>query len=301
MSSKDLWTSDPPEEKVSRRSFLQIAAAGGALSMVAPASKALESKKNSSSAFQGSELTPVIDLPEAVNGEHPVKRMMEDLHRALQKPMDQRKWIMVIDLRKCTGCNGCNIACVTENKLPPGVTYRPVITETIGVYPNVARRFIPRPCMQCEEPPCVPVCPVNATWKRSDGIVVVDYDQCIGCRYCISACPYSARSFDSGYFYGDFEGGERQPYELLPSPEYGDSRVRKDGDSPIGNARKCNFCIHRIDRGELPACVLSCMGRATYFGDVNDPKSLVSELIGTPNVMKLKDELGTNPNVYYLV
>lgn len=301
MSSNNLRTSDPPKEVLSRRSFLQIAAGGGMLSMISPVTKVVESIKYSNTDFQGNELTPVIDLPEAVNGEHPVKRMMEDLHRALQKPMDQRKWIMVIDLRKCTGCNGCNIACVIENKLPPGVTYRPVITETIGVYPNVARRFIPRPCMQCEEPPCVPVCPVNATWKRSDGIVVVDYDKCIGCRYCISACPYSARSFDSGFFYGDFEGGERQPYELLPSPEYGENRVRKDGESPIGNARKCNFCIHRIDRGELPACVLSCMGRATYFGDVNDPNSLVSELIGTPNIMKLKDELGANPNVYYLV
>lgn len=301
MSSNNLRTSDPPKEELSRRSFLQIAAGGGILSMISPASSVVESLKYSNTDFQGNVLTPIIDLPEAVNGEHPIKRMMEDLHRALQKPMDHRKWIMVIDLRKCTGCNGCNIACVTENKLPPGVTYRPVITETMGVYPNVARRFIPRPCMQCEEPPCVPVCPVNATWKRSDGIVVVDYDKCIGCRYCISACPYSARSFDSGFFYGDFEGGERQPYELLPSPEYGDNRVRKDGESPIGNARKCNFCIHRIDRGELPACVLSCMGRATYFGDVNDPNSLVSELIGTPNILKLKDELGANPNVYYLV
>ncbi|MBO9394288.1 MAG: 4Fe-4S dicluster domain-containing protein [Caldilinea sp.] len=227
--------------------------------------------------------------------------MMADLRRALQKPMDQRRWGMVIDLRKCTGCNGCNVACITENKLPPGVTYRPVMIETYGTYPNVARRFIPRPCMQCDNPPCVPVCPVHATWKRSDGITVIDYDKCIGCRYCITACPYAARSFDSGYFYGDFEGGERQPYELLPSPEYGENRNRAEGGSPIGNVRKCHFCIHRIERGELPACTLSCMGRATYFGDLNDPKSLVSELIGQPNVMRLREEMGTQPKVFYLV
>jgi len=242
-----------------------------------------------------------LDLPESIEGEHIIKRMMEDLRRALEKPMDQRKWAMVIDLRKCTGCNGCTIACITENKLPPGVTYRPVMTETTGTYPNVARRFIPRPCMQCEDPPCVPVCPVKATWKREDGIIVIDYNQCIGCRYCITACPYSARSFDSGYFYGDFEGGEPQPYELLASPEYGEDLVRADGGSPIGNARKCHFCMHRIEKGELPACVLTCMGRATYFGDMNDPKSLVSTLIGQPNVMRLKEEIGTNPKVYYLL
>ncbi len=227
--------------------------------------------------------------------------MMEDLDRALQKPIEQRKWAMVIDLRKCTGCNGCNIACVTENKLPPGISYRPVMTETQGTFPNVSRRFIPRPCMQCEEPPCVEVCPVGATTKRPDGIVAIDYDKCIGCRYCLTACPYSARSFNSGYFYSDFNGGEQQPYEVLPSPEYKEGRVRKQGASPIGNARKCTFCIHRIERGELPACTVSCFGRATYFGDINDPESLVSELIARPNVMRLKEELGTKPKVFYIV
>jgi molybdopterin-containing oxidoreductase family iron-sulfur binding subunit len=246
------------------------------------------------------DLTPIVELPAPIEGEHPVERMQRDLHRALQKPVDQRKWGMVIDLRKCVGCNGCNIACITENKLPPGITYRPVMTETVGTYPNVARRFIPRPCMHCEEPPCVPVCPVNATYKTPDGVVVIDYATCIGCRYCITACPYSARSFDSGFFYGELEGGDLQPYELLPSPEYGLNINRAEGGSPIGNTRKCHFCIHRVQKGELPACVLSCMGRATYFGDLNDPDSLVSELVGQPNVMRLKEELGTKPQVYYL-
>lgn len=288
-------------EDVSRRSFLNKFASGVFAGLVAPAVLGEVEPVQAAPAAQSGDLVPVIDLPEAVVGEHPVKRMMQDLQRALQKPLEQRKWAMVIDLRKCTGCNGCNISCVVENKLPPGVTYRPVMTETNGTYPNVSRRFIPRPCMQCDNPPCVPVCPVNATWKRPDGIVAIDYDRCIGCRYCITACPYSARSFDAGYFYSDFEGGERQPYELLPSPEYGQERVRAEDSPPVGNARKCHFCIHRIERGELPACTLSCMGRATYFGDSNDPHSLVSELIGQPNVMRLKEELGTQPKVYYLV
>jgi molybdopterin-containing oxidoreductase family iron-sulfur binding subunit len=285
----------------SRRSFLGKFASGVFAGLVAPAVLGrAEPVAAAPAAAPLGELTPVVDLPEAVDGEHPHQRMAEDLHRALQKPVDQRKWVMLIDLRKCVGCNGCTIACITENKLPPGIAYRPVMTETHGRYPHVARRFIPRPCMQCEKPPCVDVCPVNATWKRSDGIVAIDYDQCIGCRYCITACPYSARSFDAGYFYSDFEGGERQPYELLPSPEYGEERVRAEGGSPIGNTRKCTFCLHRLERGELPACTLTCMGRATYFGDMNDPKSLVSDLIGQPNVMRLKEELGTDPKVFYL-
>lgn len=290
----------PLTTEESRRSFLGKFASTVFAGLVAPAVMGDTVPAQASPSAQAGELVPVVDLPEAVEGEHPVKRMMEDLHRALQKPVEQRRWAMVIDLRKCTGCNGCNVACITENKLPPGVTYRPVMTQTHGTYPNVARRFVPRPCMQCDDPPCVPVCPVNATWKRADGIVAIDYDQCIGCRYCITACPYSARSFDSGYFYGDFEGGERQPYEKLPSPEYKENRVRANGGSPIGNVRKCHFCIHRIEGGELPACVLSCMGRATYFGDMNDPDSLVSELIGQPNVMQLKEDMGTNPKVFYL-
>jgi molybdopterin-containing oxidoreductase family iron-sulfur binding subunit len=199
---------------------------------------------------------------------------------------------------------------VAENKLPPGVVYRPVIEEEIGTYPHVRQRFIPRPCMQCDNPPCVPVCPVNATWKRKDGIVEIDYNKCIGCRYCITACPYSARVFDTGRYYtentpldGAAIAGKKkaQVYEDAPSFDYSRKWPRQEGRSPIGNARKCHFCLHRIERGMLPQCVVSCIGRATFFGDANDPESLVSELIAKPNVVRLKEEMGTNPKVYYLL
>jgi Fe-S-cluster-containing dehydrogenase component len=103
-------------------------------------------------------------------------RMQRELQTALRKPVEQRRWGMVIDLRKCIGCSACTIACKAENRLPPGVVYRPVIEEELGEYPNVTRRFVPRPCMQCEEPPCVPVCPVGATYKRPDGIVEMNYE-----------------------------------------------------------------------------------------------------------------------------
>ena len=289
------------DNDISRRQFLQTLASATFAGLVAPAVLGQAKSGQAAPIHAENGMAVTQDIAAPVEGEDPILRMTEDLKRALEKPMDQRKWIMVIDLRKCTGCNGCSIACVTENKLPPGITYRPVFTETKGTFPNVSRRFIPRPCMQCDEPPCTEVCPASATWKRADGIVIIDYDKCIGCRYCITACPYSARSFDKGYFYSDFVGGEPQPYETLPSPEYGEGRVRKAGNSPVGNARKCNFCIHRIENGELPACILSCMGRAGFFGDANDSQSLVSELLQQPNVMRLKEELGVEPKVYYLV
>jgi molybdopterin-containing oxidoreductase family iron-sulfur binding subunit len=229
-------------------------------------------------------------------------RMQEDVQRALEKPEAERRWGMVIDLRRCVGCHACTVSCVAENKLPPGVVYRPVLDQEIGEFPHVTRRFMPRPCMQCDEPPCVPVCPVNATWTRPDGIVTIDYEQCIGCRYCITACPYSARVFDTGYTY-TAATPEQQIYELLPSFEYGEERSRQPGveESPIGNVRKCHFCLHRVEQGQLPMCVTTCIGTANYFGDLNDPNSLVTAMAAKPNVVVLKEEMGTKPKVVYLV
>lgn len=245
-------------------------------------------------------LADLPDVPDPVRGEDTVVRMMRDLRRALAKPLEERRWVMVIDLRKCVGCQSCTIACIQENKLPPGVVYRPVIEQVEGTYPAVSKRFVPRPCMQCDDPPCVPVCPVNATWKRADGIVEIDYSACIGCRYCLTACPYNARTADFGGYYGDDGPGGPLDFEKVPSFEYGKPWQREGDKSPIGNARKCHFCLHRITDGLLPACVLSCMGRATFFGDSNDPASLVSELVVLPNAMRLKEEAGTKPKVYYL-
>lgn len=241
------------------------------------------------------------ESPSAESGREDVLlRMQRELARALAKPLNERRWAMVIDLRKCVGCHACTVGCIAENKLPPGVVYRPVIEEEIGEYPNVTRRFVPRPCMQCDNPPCTPVCPVKATYKRPDGIVEIDYNQCIGCRYCITACPYGARYFDFGENHTD-GAAERAAYEEAPNFEYG-RRWKRDGNrSPVGNARKCHFCLHRLENGMLPMCVTTCIGRATCFGDANDPESLVSELISKPNVMRLKEELGTRPKVYYLI
>jgi molybdopterin-containing oxidoreductase family iron-sulfur binding subunit len=239
-----------------------------------------------------------------------IVQMQADLKRALDKPRDQRHWVMVIDLRKCVGCHACTVSCVAENKLPPGVVYRPVLEEEIGTYPNVSVKFLPKPCMQCDNPPCTDVCPVNATYKNDDGVVVVDYDQCIGCRACVTACPYASRTFDFGKTYtlqtpeaASLIVGQQTASQLERAAnfEYGEAHARTSRDeSPIGNVRKCHFCLHRLNVGMLPACTTTCIGRATLFGDTNDPDSLVAEMIAKPNVMRLKEELGTAPRVYYL-
>lgn len=287
---------DSKKDKQTRRNFLKkgITAGVGFLAFAQ-----LGSFKLKSNAAENGKKHDLLPFPQNLETDDVIIRMQNDLRRALQKPGDQIHWIMVIDLKKCVGCSSCTVACKVENGLPPGVVYRPVIEEEIGEYPNVTRRFLPRPCMQCNNPPCTKVCPVAATYKRKDGIVAIDYDKCIGCRYCISACPYGARTFDWGEYYTE-NTPELMPYELESSYEYGNKNVRKEGKSPIGNARKCHFCLHRLQEGMLSMCVTTCIGRATYVGDKNDSQSLVSELIASPRVMRLKEELGTEPSVYYL-
>jgi molybdopterin-containing oxidoreductase family iron-sulfur binding subunit len=220
---------------------------------------------------------------------------------ALAAEQKKVQYGMVFDLKKCIKCDACTIACIAENHLPPGVVYNPVTEREVGQYPQVRREFLPTICNQCEKPPCVEVCPVNATWKRpEDGIVVIDYDRCIGCRYCLTACPYQMRSFDYGEYY-TLEP-QKDMYEAAPSPEYNQRRHRKGTyGSPVGNARKCTFCLHRVQKGLRPACVEACLGHARYFGNLADPNDELWELITQNGHMRLKEELGTEPVVYYLL
>lgn len=287
------------EEVKERRDFLLRILGGSGIAALLTAMPAGAKTVES----QGVKEAATSDRPETFPEGSILERMRADLKRALKKPVEKRRWVMVIDLKKCIGCKACTVSCVSENNLPPGVVYRPVTIQEIGKYPNVRKTFLPRPCLHCDNPPCVPVCPVKATYKRPDGIVAINYDHCIGCRYCITACPYGARAFDFGEY---FEDGtpEIMDYETRPSPEYGGNKVRdpqKKNVSPKGNARKCQFCLHKIENGMLPGCVTTCLGGATYFGDINDKKSLVFELVGSNRTkMRLKEELGTDPSVYYL-
>ncbi len=306
ISTEETENSGCDREEIDRSGFLKKVGAGIFASLLLPG---VMSDKFNLLAKETIDKLNLPQLPPVREGEDLIIKMMRDLQTALKKPMEKRKWAMVIDLRKCVGCHSCTISCVAENKLGPGTVYRPVLEEEIGVYPNVRERFIPRPCMQCEKPPCTDVCPVGATWKRADGIVEIDYEQCIGCRYCLTACPYSARTFDTGRYYNDdspvqepFMGKENaELYERKAAYDYGKEWRREDGESPVGNARKCHFCLHRIEKGLLPSCVISCIGRATFFGDANDKNSLIAELIGQANIMNLKEEMGTKPKVHYLL
>jgi Fe-S-cluster-containing dehydrogenase component len=215
---------------------------------------------------------------------------------------------MVIDTRRCVGCRACVVACKAENKTPPGVSYTVVVEEAVANRFDDKPIFMTKPCFHCENPPCVDVCPVSATFKREqDGIVVIDYDRCIGCRYCVTACPYGARYFDFGENYAPVAAGTA--YAQVPSPEYGQFRKRTAGTSPVGNVRKCTFCLHlqdaegRYDKGagRWPACAKTCTGHAIFFGDFADPESEVSRLVRERQPVRLKEELGTEPNVHYLL
>ena len=233
--------------------------------------------------------------------------MQEDLRRALAKPAEQRRWAMLIDIRKCVGCHACSVACASENKLPPKLWYRPVFEYERGTYPAVTRTFLPRPCMQCDKPPCVAACPVKgterATWKETkgaaNGLVVIDYSRCIGCGQCVPACPYQARTIDPGTNHSDGTPAQ-QPYEAAASFEYGTKRQRLGGSLPIGNARKCHFCVHRLQEGQLPQCISTCIGRAGYFGDESDPESLIARVKKANRIQVLKAAKGTGPRVYYV-
>lgn len=220
----------------------------------------------------------------------------------------KHRYGMVVDTRRCVGCKACVVACKAENKTPPGVYYNLVLEEGLVEQPLDRPLFMTKPCFHCEHPPCINVCPVSATFKRKeDGIVVVDYDRCIGCRYCIAACPYGARYFDFGDNYPAV--AEDTPWASVPSPELGQYRLRRDGQTPIGNVRKCTFCMHLQDEngaydqaaGRWPACAKTCTGHAIHFGDFNEPASDVSRDLRERQAIRLKEELGTDPNVYYLL
>jgi molybdopterin-containing oxidoreductase family iron-sulfur binding subunit len=226
-------------------------------------------------------------------GKEELRIIQEDIKRALTKP--KRKWAMLIDLRRCVLCHACTAGCVAEQKSPPGIIYRPVYEEEMGVYPKVKRRFTPRPCLQCDNPPCVAACPKpgegNATWKSAKGLtaglVMINYLECIGCGRCVAACPYKARNLDGGALYT--EGTPQvQAYETSPTWEYSRKWPREKDKPPIGVARKCHFCYHRLKNGMVPMCVSTCIGRTNTFGDLDDPESLIYKTMKANKVWVLQ-------------
>jgi tetrathionate reductase subunit B len=178
----------------------------------------------------------------------------------------KQRWAMVVDVQKCIGCQACTLACIMENAAPENSFRTIVSTYEVQEGAHTGSYMLPRLCNHCEEPPCIPVCPVGATFQRADGIVVVDGERCVGCAYCVQACPYDARFINHD----------------------------------TGKADKCTFCAHRIDAGLLPACVETCVGGARIFGDLNDAGSTVHQLLEQNQVKVLMPEMGSQPHVFYL-
>ncbi len=213
---------------------------------------------------------------------------------AMRRGVPGRKWIMVIDLAKCDGCGKCTEACGNFHFIPPGRQWIKVLRMRDSE--STAPYFFPQPCFQCDNPPCTKVCPVDATFKRQDGVVLIDNDRCIGCRFCMAACPYGARSFNWGY--------PQEPPEAKArtySPERGYPRK-------IGTVEKCDFCPDLAVEGKLPPCTAICPMGAIYYGDENED-AVTNGLGQTERLSKLLqdragyrhlEELGTKPRVYYL-
>ena len=177
------------------------------------------------------------------------------------------RWAMVIDLRRCVGCQACTVACQMGNELPLGMFWNIVTTVgPKGTYPSLSLYHIPRPCFHCADPPCVPCCPTGASIQREDGIILVDPNKCIGCGACIMSCPYGARTLNK----------------------------------ELGITQKCTFCVDVIEQGKEPYCVSTCHQRARIFGDLDNSESEVSKLVNTENTMQIMPELGTDPHVYYI-
>ncbi len=221
------------------------------------------------------------------------------------------RWGMVIDLDRCTGCAACEVACKSENNIATvspqqadmgrAMSWMKVMVEVEGDFPENTIQFFPRPCMHCDNPPCTKVCPVGATYLDNEGIVAQIYARCIGCRYCANACPYTVKYFN---WYGP-EWAESERRHLNP-----DVSVR-----PKGVIEKCTFCHHRLQKAreearaqgrELreddyqPACAEVCPADAITFGDLDNPNHRAAELREDPRAMRLMEELGTEPKVYYL-
>jgi molybdopterin-containing oxidoreductase family iron-sulfur binding subunit len=202
---------------------------------------------------------------------------------------------MVVDLNRCVGCWTCAVACKEENDVGIGLYWLRVLTiggdENIdvpsGTFPDVSLAYQSTNCFHCDNPPCTKACPTQATYKMANGIVVVNWDRCIGCRYCMVACPYDNRVFNW-----------RKPVQEPPADV---AVVGEVAARPKGVVEKCTFCVHRVTKGYLPRCVIACPTGARIFGDLADPNSEVSTIVRERPTYTVFPELGTEPSVHYVL
>jgi dimethyl sulfoxide reductase iron-sulfur subunit len=233
---------------------------------------------------------------------------------------ENKQWAMVIDQERCIGCWTCAVGCKEINNEPLGFWWNRILTTApndlsgagnsdavdapasdnidvpYGTFPQLELAYMPVACQHCDDAPCLKVCPVGATFQRDDGSILIDFDRCIGCRYCVAACPYGVRLFNWGdrKYEPDFTVGYGRDWRV------DGGRLVFTPERPVGVVEKCTFCVERIDVGELPFCVEVCPTGARVFGDANDPGSQVSELINEDGAVQMLSELGTDPHVFYL-
>lgn len=277
---------------VSRRRFLEgIGAAAGI--MAAGVVPAAITAASTAGASEGGAEDPVAAIAEENQA---IRYPGKPPHYA--KPAGDQKWGMVIDVKACIGCRRCVYACVKENNIgrKSGFTYIQVLEMEPGKvdiehgkldYDEGGRPdkwYMPVQCMQCAKPTCVYGCPVTATWKEPDGIVLVDYDKCIACRNCMVTCPYDARHFN--WVHPEVPEDEVNPKVPIDERE--------------GVVEKCTFCVQRTREGQTTACTEACPVGARKFGDLNDPDSEVSVLLRTRRVWRLKEEYGNEPMIWYV-
>ena len=311
---------DSPDEKgggnpvdeahLDRRSFMK--AGGGTMAALAAAAGIMEPLRHIESGFDTRKffqdhykrLTP--ELLEEV-----LRRTAEDIGRNYgakvdvndYRPIDGVEFGYALNLSRCNGSRRCVEACTRENNhsRDPQLAYIKVLEMPRGSFnleegdqhydhetvPAEGKFYLPVQCHQCLDPPCTKVCPVEATWQESDGITVIDYDWCIGCRYCMAACPYEARRFN-------FSKPEIPAEEINPDMGYLSNRIR-----PQGVVEKCHFCLHRTRQGKNPACMEACPTGARVFGDLRDPESELRKILATKSVYVLKEDAGTIPRFFY--
>ena len=293
---------------MSRRTFLK---AGG----IASASLALGGCGFGEKLLPGDFLKEFVQPLFKEMGPDEIKEVKQRLQKQYQKkygrefilgtepPFPDVLFAYGLDLSRCIGCRRCVYACVQENNQSrrPQIQWIRVLRfkkgtmnfeesehyYEAGMVPEVGYYHMPIQCQNCENPPCVKVCPTKATWKEPDGIVVIDYNWCIGCRYCMAACPYWARRFN-------FAEPEIPTEELNPNLHFLGNRPRMRGV-----VEKCTFCVQRTRRGRYPACVETCPVGARKFGNILDPASKISLVLENQRVFRLKEDLDTQPKFYY--
>ncbi|UCE20504.1 MAG: 4Fe-4S dicluster domain-containing protein [Gemmatimonadota bacterium] len=223
---------------------------------------------------------------------------------------------MVIDLRRCVGCGACMIACKNENNVQENVAWASRISRTVGRFPYPKYEYMPTLCNHCEKAPCVKGCPTGAMHKADGDITMHSPGKCIGCRYCITNCPYGVIHFNEEgkhrFWSNDkplIENGTASAREVTQKargrvlPYYNPARELSNPGTGIrrkGIVEKCTFCDHRLIKGELPYCVEACPTDARIFGDLNDPNSEVNQILSKFNSRRLKEDLGTEPKVFYV-